>query len=59
MESQPQIPKFRNNPGNLHPWIKGLVTPSFTSQLGTNKKKMKNGNFSRQLFSLDVAGLAL
>ena len=21
MESQPQIPEFRNNPENFHPWI--------------------------------------
>ena len=47
MESQPQNPEFRNNPGNFHPWQVGSLTRAFTAGI---HKEGKDKNFDKQKF---------
>ena len=47
MESQPQNPEFRNNPGNFHPWYMQIFTTYFLTFLITILTLCMLGNFSQ------------
>ena len=53
MESQPQNPEFRINPGNFHPWLKDIIIFNIkNSRLGHDLPTSVNDRYYSSFFPL-------